>query len=272
MLAVLAVLCTAWQGHLGRAPLPWRWSVPLAALSAPLLLKIILRIPARPASLRASVLLSGLLLYGMIWALKEQHANRHLQALASIALLLPLALFARPQVQFAAICLGLTAMLYCGKTYGGYLQSALLVFTPAGLCVIVSLVLRRLSIASVRFPELRLDYHSLTSWHYAPGNELRLLLIAPILALALATLLSRKREARAAFPDFVYLVLLAGLLAGFLFRPSIEPSTISEIEMIGSAGAMSLIAAGPPRRSRLRLLLLLVFALAFALQPHSLLR
>ena len=270
-LVILAVLCTAWQSHLERASLPWKWSGPLAVLVTALVLSITLHIPAHPARLRAGALLSGLLLYAMIWALAGQNSRRGLQALASVALLMPFALFTRPPILLAALFLVFLAMFGCGRKYGGYLQSALLVFTPVVLCIVVALALRHLAIATVRFPLWRLHLFSSSSWHFAPLDGLRLLPMAPILVLAFAVLLIRAVKGKSGAADFAYLALLICMLAGVLLHPTGEARATSEIEIAICAGGMSLISVAPPRRWPFRALMFLVSLIALALHTWPIL-
>src|SRR5215470_1185552 len=129
-LVILGALCAAWQCYLQHTSLPSAWNGPLSAILVGLALTIVLKIPAHPANLRAQMVLSAILLYGIIMALSAQNTRRELQALASIALLLPFTLYARPQLLLAAFFLALIAMFRCGRRFGGFLQSGLLIFTP----------------------------------------------------------------------------------------------------------------------------------------------
>lgn len=267
-LATLAVLCLAWQCHLERASLPLKWSGPLAVAVTALVLDITLEIPAH---LRAGALLSGLLLYAMIWALEAQDSRRRLQAVASIALLMPFALFTRPAILVAAVFLSLIAMLGCGRKYGGYLQAAMLVFTPVVLCIVVAMGLRTLAIAHVRFPLWRIHVLSSSGWHYAPAHGLRLLPMAPILIFAFGVLLIRAVKGKTGVADFAGLGLLACLLAGVLLHPTDDARATAEIEIAVCAGGMSLISVAPPRRMALRALTFAVALIALALHTWPIL-
>jgi hypothetical protein len=269
-IAILCVLCAAWQYHLQRASLPWVWSGPLAVLVAATLWSVILRSAVRPASVPGVALLSGLMLYGMIWAVEVQRSRRGLQALASIALLMPLALLTRVEVLLAVVFLGVLAMLRCGRQYGGYLASALLAFTPLAFSVLCRLLLQQLAIATIRYPVWRHAVGQLATWHYTPPDLSRLLPIAPLLVFAVAVLLIRMMEARTGAADFAYIVVLASLLLELVFRSPLGPQALTGAAIVSSALTMSLLALAPPRRSAPRFFLLLSVALALAVQPHLL--
>ena len=214
---LVVVLSLAWQSHLHSSSWPRTWSWPLSMLFGVQVAFVLLRIPALPLTEMFGALGSGVVACLMFWALLARH-RRGLQSLASMAFLLAFALFGRPSILMSAVFVALAFVLASRRRFGGCLEPAVLTFTPAALCLLLTFVLRLLDIAVIRLPALGVDSSQLLLWRYAPAHVIWLHELLPPLVLSAGVILCRLLNRRAGGVDFVYCALVLALAAGIALR------------------------------------------------------
>jgi hypothetical protein len=247
------------------------WSALLAILVAPQLFIFLLESSSQAGGAKAAALALGLGSYVMVWALSVIDTQRALQSVATMALLLPLAFFSRIEVLMLAAFAGLILWLACGRRFGGYKESGLLVFTPLLLCVSIVLVLRSLGIAMIHNPAsvIDFDFYWVRLWRYQPLNACRVASLIPALMLGFAALWARMIERRASIVDLTYTVSVLALLAGIVLPPvSPDPRILLNAGMIACGGAMPLLAGTQRRRiaDRISVITILSFGLIISLR------
>jgi len=259
---LLSVVCLAWLAHLESTSVPWFWSYPATLLlGAQLLIVLVSRLEAS-VPLGFEALASGVLVYLMFWALSVWH-RRGLQALATLAFLLALALFGRPTALVCGVFLSLIFVASSRRQFGGYSKGAFLIFTPAALCFLFTVLLRVLAVIVIHLPVLNLNLLEISAWRFVPLHGLWLRPLLPALIVAFGTVCCALLEGRRARIELVYCMLLLFLLAGIVLRPTLDRAALLDATTIAYGGAMCLIGTTPPRRisSRLWLLLSIVAAL-----------
>lgn len=258
LIPLVAGLFLAWELHLESSCLSPSWSVALAIAVAS---QWVIQSPMVP-ELQLK-LASGVLLYLMLWALSSEHTSHGLQSIATMALLLSLSLFTSAGCLFSALFLTLVALVNSRGRFGRYSETALLLFTPAALCLLVGIALHALSIATLPFPLSRLTFRSLLLWRYTLPNQIPVELVSPIM-IAFAALFSRMLDSRTDVVDLSYLVLLAAHSSRILAKPNMDAAGLADFQIVILAGAMCLLAVGPPRRLISRLLVMVALCASFA--------
>jgi hypothetical protein len=262
---LVVVLCVAWHSHLGSSTLPWFWNWPLTLLLGAQLIRTLLQGNPVPFSSALGAIASGAIVYLMFWALLTRRRSG-LQSLATMAFLLAFALFGRPSILICALFLSLAFVVAGYKKLGGFSETAVLIFTPAALCLLLTVVLRKLEIVLIQIPILNMDLPQLSSWRYHSLQGGRLQVLFPVLLFALATILARIFEHKSRPADLAKYGLMLGMLGGILLRPIAGPVVALDLTLIAYGGAMCLAAADPPRRFLPRLFLLLSAAAALVIQ------
>ena len=255
---LVVVLCLAWQAHLQASSWPRAWSWPLSLLFGAQLALTLLLSGAR-LTVMFGALGSGVVACLMFWALLARH-RRGLQAIASMAFLLAFALFGRPSIVFSGVFVCMAFVVASRRRFGGFAEPAVLIFTPAVLCLLLTFVLRLLDIAVIRLPALGVDLSQLLLWRYTPAHVIWLRALLPPLVFSFGAILCRLLDGRAGGVDLVYCALVLALAAGIALRPVFDQTAVLDVTMILYGGGASLIAKGPPRAflSRLCLSLALV--------------
>jgi len=263
---VLAVgaLCAIWWLHLGARSMRRCWGALLAAIVAASLTILLLRTPNSTS--RAGALLAGAGIYLGVWAFTRLHTARALQAVATVAMLFSLVWFARPTVMHFAIPFALIFWLSCGRRFGGRIEAAFLVFTPALLVSGIAILLRKLGIGLVQNPIPQLDLYGVLSWHYDVSDSTRVMPLVPAYLMALAALVARMAGRRSTPVDLTLSVLLLGLLARVVlaFSPP-DAMTIVDLGVIAYGSAMALQSAGGLQRIPARLFALFMAGAALGI-------
>lgn len=252
---VLVLFCLFWKQGLDSAGLPRAGTLFLSLLLAWELVVPVLQTRLPSASVWPSALGCYLLSYLMIWTVSAQNSDLRLQALASAALLLSAIVFAKPAVLASAIFLSVVLLLLCRKIYGGVLESALLIFTPAVLCVLTLLLLHSLApeITSEPLSQLgKLWLRDVSTPRFTSGLTTDIL---SALGFMFAVLSYRMFERRVGLADLA----LSGLLLFLVLSIALgsTESTAIDIRMTAYGGGMCLVSNAPPRKGISLLLLVL---------------
>ena len=248
--AVLCVLLLGllWRFHLERASLPLFWNSLLSILlTAELLLSLPRHQEIPPRTLLATAC-ACLLFYFLGKTLATAISEPGLQEVASAALVLAIGVHASPLVLVPCAVLSVVLWLRCCGGYGGALRSALLIYAPAAVGVLMIVVMRRMTPGFCRSVGAALEAFSPvpTAWGHAVTADLRQ--IFPALVFGASAVVARIVERRAGYGDLVYLGMLLLLVAGLSVGKLPGFTTVLDIGVVLYAGAMCLLALAPPRR------------------------
>ena len=246
-----------WQLHLKSVDQGWRWLFPLPALLAGQLALLVLR--TRPDSTGdwVGALGVGIFVYLMLWTFAAYEQEGSLQPLATGALLLSAGILAKPAVGLSCTMLSSSFFLVRSRRHAaGTIGFALLMFTPAALCV-VSLAL--LSTAGGRafgshLGELALFHPHAAGVSRAADPALSVCLRSGV-AFALAATVTRVAEATAGSVDKAYGLLLLLVITAGRAQWMPVPLNTADIAMVAYGGGAMLVALSPPRAWLGRLLL-----------------
>jgi hypothetical protein len=244
----MAVACLLWCFHLSAGMLCRNHAYPLAALLACQLILPSIYSSAIPASAWLGALGCGIFVYAMLWVAAVHECEPGLQPLATIALLLSIGVLAKPAVAIACAILSALSFFRSRRKFGGFLNSTLLLITPAMLCAFAFLALKALTTTAFRgtFPQAMTGHLSQNS---GPLDLSMLIQESQSLWFSLAVLLSRFFERKTGISDVSYFILIAFLsTAGAAHW---MPSALSQIDiqLIVYAGAACLLALSPPKRT-----------------------
>jgi len=245
---IVCLFSWAWTVHLQYSLLPPKWSSALSLLLASQWLAPMWRENATFVFNHPILFVPGFATYMMIWALSMRNTRRELQAIASIALLLPITLFAGPTLLFSAVFVAFVLLIGSRRKFGGHFEAVLLLFTPVILCFVVTYAMRRLGISAIRFPEPHFDIHQILSWHFMDFGKTKpeLAALLPATVFALAALISRLLCRRANAIDLSFICLTICLFAGMILTHTPANPMVMQLKMVACGGGMALFAVGPP--------------------------
>lgn len=163
------------------------------------------------------------------------------------ALLLSIGVLAKPAVAISCALLSVLSFFRSRSRFGGFLNSTLLLITPAMLCALAFLALNLLT---TRATHGAISYATVLYPTQSMGKLDMTLLVQESQSLwfSLVVLLSRVFERKTGVFDVYYFILIA-----FLSTAGVAhwmPNALSQIDihMIIYAGAACLLALAPPRK------------------------
>src|SRR5271165_1620717 len=244
-LAVVLMLaaCGFWHFHLQMAGLPRDWSRLFGVLLGGAWVLTLLRHSGRSLLAWVSALGCGVFVYDMLWVFKMHEREVGLRPIATAALVLSIGVLAKPAVLMVCVALSLLLLFDERRSFGGVLESALLLFTPVALCVSFLFALNVLSAGSFA----RIPWITPQATAAAP---LRVTSFAHELWAAwfgLAALVSRLITGKADTSDLAYLCLALLLPTLGVASRMPDPISVLDLSVVLGAGAACLVALDPPR-------------------------
>ncbi len=244
MLSIAAAL-GLWLLHMRSGGLRWIWAGAYSFLIAGQLLSTILRHLDIPGFTWFAALGCGAFVYALVWVASMHEQNAGLQAIATIALLLSLGVVSKPALAIACLLISGGLFIANRRSFGGFLGSALLFFTPTLLCFAAILVVNFLTSGTL------ISHIANDPTHKSiPNSGLPLLSqAAPMLWFALCVLLVRACERKVGIPDFSYILTL--VFASTVGIAPWMPDALSGVDilLIGYTGSACLLALKPPQKA-----------------------
>jgi hypothetical protein len=240
------LICALWCMHLSVQAASSYLRYLLTALLGYLIVSPVIERPSLAASDYLAALGCGVFVYIMLWVADVHKAESSLRPVATLALLLSVGILAKPAVAMSCVLVSLVFFIASRRNLGGAMNSALLMFTPAALCMTAFFVLKALAagtVVSATPPLLRPQ--PIASPASAWFNLLTLSRIPVVLWFAAGVLLIRAFRRESGFSDLAYLIVIAFLSTAGVAHWMPDALSTTDIRMVAYGGACCLFAMTP---------------------------